>query len=226
MKQWDLVRGNNVATYMAGTGLVRCLGIPGKNGESSATTIPVVAVGDDADGEENEGEEAKADDNPYADDPTWGSMVDETEEQLKAKRKREAEKKKMTKLRLNSHRLTNFVSGGDDRSLRLWDTVKTCMVAELTQDGVGAIKNIATCEARHGLVLTGHRAGSTSMNGEICVWDINGRICMDRIKNVHTSEVSAMVLSPCGTKLFTAGGADDPSMKEWDLRTMKKVKSS
>eukprot|EP00518_Triparma_eleuthera_P017576 CAMPEP_0197546330 /NCGR_PEP_ID=MMETSP1320-20131121/972_1 /TAXON_ID=91990 /ORGANISM="Bolidomonas sp., Strain RCC2347" /LENGTH=797 /DNA_ID=CAMNT_0043105881 /DNA_START=187 /DNA_END=2580 /DNA_ORIENTATION=+ len=227
VKQWDLVRGNNVATYMGGTGLVRCLGIPGRNGENAATTIPVV-VADEGGAEEKESGEGKEgedkEEDPYADDPTWGAMTDDAEAELAAKRKKEAERKNR-RFRLNSHRLTTFVSGGDDGYLRVWDTVKTAMVAELIQDGVGAIKNIATCEARHGLVLTGHRAGSTSTDGEICIWDINGKTCMERLKNVHTSEVSAMALSPCGTKLFTAGGADDPTMKEWDLRTMKKVKN-
>ena len=125
-------------------------------------------------------EAADKEDNPYADDPTWGAMTDEAAEaELAAKRKKEETERKNRRFRLNSHRLTTFVSGGDDRYLRVWDTVKTAMVAELIQDGVGAIKNIATCEARHGLVLTGHRAGSTSMDGEICVWDINGKTCME-----------------------------------------------
>lgn len=79
--------------------------------------------------------------------------------------------------------------------------------------------------SRHGLVLTGHRAGNTSMNGDVCIWDINGRLCMNKLKDVHVSEVNTMALSPCGLKLFTAGGADDPTMKEWDLRMMKKVKN-
>mmetsp|Transcript_3316 Transcript_3316/g.6205 ORF Transcript_3316/g.6205 Transcript_3316/m.6205 type:complete len:778 (+) Transcript_3316:3040-5373(+) len=224
VKQWDLVRGTNVATYMGGSGLVRCLGIPGRTQENSATTVPIEEEKDEEDEEEGKEQEAKRnEDNPYADDPTWGAMEEDPEEEAKKKRRRAAERKK--KFRPNGHRLTTFVSGGDDRTLRVWDCVKTSMTAELEEDGVGAIKNIATCEGRHGLVLTGHRAGNTSMSGDVCIWDINGRLCMNKLKDVHVSEVNAMVLSPCGMKLFTAGGADDPTMKEWDLRMMKKVKN-
>ncbi|GMH65309.1 hypothetical protein TL16_g04165 [Triparma laevis f. inornata] len=221
VKQWDLVRGTNVATYMGGRGLVRCLGIPGRTQDNSATIVPIAEEKDEE--EEEQKREKKNEDNPYADDPTWGAMEEDPEEEAKKKRRKEAEKEK--KFRPNGHRLTTFVSGGDDRILRVWDCVKTCMTAELEEDGVGAIKNIATCEGRHGLVLTGHRAGNTSMNGDVCIWDINGRLCMNKLKDVHVSEVNAMALSPCGLKLFTAGGADDPTMKEWDLRMMKKVKN-
>ena len=61
--------------------------------------------------------------------------------------------------------------------------------------------------------------------GTVAVWDINGREEMGRLNDVHTQEVSAMALSECGNKLFTAGGSDDPTIKEWDLRTMRKVKN-
>ena len=232
VKQWDLVSGKNIATYIGGTGLVRCLGIPGVSMETTATTVPIKEEEEEEegkeDGKEGEGkEEAKSesktqDDDPYADDPTFNVVSEEEEE---AKKRAALKRKKAKKHRINSHRLTAFVSGGDDVSLRLWDCTRTSLVAELSSDNLGAMKNIATCVGRPAVVLSGHRAGEGRKMGAVAVWDINGRVEMGRLEDVHEQEVAAMAVSECGNKLFTAGGADDPTIKEWDLRMMKKVKN-
>jgi WD40 repeat protein len=233
VKQWDLVSGKNIATYIGGTGLVRCLGIPGVSMETTATTVPIKEEEEEEeegkeDGKEGEGkEEAKSesktqDDDPYADDPTFNVVNEEEEE---AKKRAALKRKKAKKHRINSHRLTAFVSGGDDVSLRLWDCTRTSLVAELSSDNLGAMKNIATCVGRPAVVLSGHRAGEGRKMGAVAVWDINGRVEMGRLEDVHEQEVAAMAVSECGNKLFTAGGADDPTIKEWDLRMMKKVKN-
>eukprot|EP00520_Triparma_pacifica_P015102 CAMPEP_0118651718 /NCGR_PEP_ID=MMETSP0785-20121206/10931_1 /TAXON_ID=91992 /ORGANISM="Bolidomonas pacifica, Strain CCMP 1866" /LENGTH=672 /DNA_ID=CAMNT_0006544181 /DNA_START=147 /DNA_END=2163 /DNA_ORIENTATION=- len=228
IKQWDLVRGTNVATYIGGGGLVRCIGVPGVTSENVATTVPLKEeeVEDDGkeDGKGGEGKEEKddEDDDPYADDPTFNPNADDEE---KARKEKERAKKRKAKQRINSHKLTAFVSGGDDVNLRFWDCTRKALVAEFIEEGLGAMKNIATCEGRPAVVLSGHRAGPGSTTGTVCVWDINGRVCMNKLEGVHVSEVAAMALSHCGTKLFTAGGTDDPTMKEWDMRMMRKVKN-
>ena len=220
VKQWDVNSGLNVATYMAGSGLVRCIGIPGVTQDNVATTIPLdggIVYEEGKYAEEEKVAAAAADDDPYADDPTFNIVSEETGKKIKDK--------KIKDKRVNGHRLNTFVSGGDDIFLRIWDCNKKTLVAELFEEGIGAMKNVATCEGRQGLVVSGHRAGPECSHGSVCIWDVNGRTCMKKIEEVHTSEVSAMALSACGNTLYTAGGADDPSMKEWDLRMMKKVKN-
>ena len=204
--------------------MVRCLGVPGVTHECSASTVPLKEEDEEEpkeDGEGKEGEGKEDNDDPYADDPAFNPNTDEAAAEAEKRRK----KRKNAKYRVNSHRLTCFVSGGDDINLRLWDCARTTLLAELVEEGLGAMKNIATCEGRPAVVLSGHRAGPNSTMGTVCVWDINGRTCMNKLKDVHVSEVASMVLSHCGNKLFTAGGTDDPTMKEWDMRMMKKVKN-
>ncbi len=214
-----------MATFMGGVGLVRCLGIPGTDAGSFSTVPP----SPESDSDDDEPRLSSAlvepsqtnEDDLYADDPTFRPNADDVADEQEKLRKKLSKAAKT--YQPNTSRFDSFVTAGDDTIVRVYDVQSKSLSHELSDSALGAVKAIATTASRRGLIVTAHRAHE-GPHAPVALWDINGKTLLGTL-DAHVSEVTCAVLSPDGNIIYTAGGADDPTIKEFDIRMMRKIKN-
>lgn len=101
------------------------------------------------------------------------------------------------------------LSGGADKTLRLWDlgTGECLKTIECGPDGADAVCSIAVdlAEAR---ALSGHG------NGRVRLWDLEAGRCLATLTG-HSGDVNSVHITPDGR--FAISGSDDTTVKVWNL---------
>jgi hypothetical protein len=211
---------------MGGEGLVRAITVPGVDQDWLVSSVGVEESKEENKEESKEESEEASHEAPLAlYDDGFGQQVDDDYEE-RARLAREFDRKLKNPPALNSHALQTFCSGGDDGIVRTWDVQSTSLAAALTPaEKAGAVSCLTACKSRPSLVVSAHHSVKGSSSADVVLWDVRGRVAIHRLSDVHKYEVSNVLLTADGHTLYTAGGSDDPTMKEWDLRMYKKLKN-
>ena len=118
----------------------------------------------------------------------------------------------------NRHLLT----GGSDRTVRLWDTV-TGKEMLMIETGTGGAHAVAfTPDGKRFLVGTGFAKGSKKEGYAVEVWDIAGGKEIHHLLG-HNRQVLAVAVSPDGKQAVT--GSFDGQIRLWDLENGKSIRT-
>jgi WD40 repeat protein/mono/diheme cytochrome c family protein len=106
------------------------------------------------------------------------------------------------------------LSGGDDRTVRLWDLAsgRELHCFEGHSEAVAAVI----------FSPDGRRIASAGRDRTIRLWDVAGRTELHRLKG-HTDAVSGLAFTPDGKQLVSAG--HDGTLRLWDLGRAAEVRS-
>jgi hypothetical protein len=103
------------------------------------------------------------------------------------------------------------VTGGGDRTVRVWDTLTGASLAEL-KGHIGPVMSVSF--SADGTRIVSASRGTADKPGEVFVWDAPLATDVELVGR-HTDFINAVVFSPDGTRIATAG----EDVKVWDART-------
>ena len=112
------------------------------------------------------------------------------------------------------------LSGGQDRMVRLWDTVglldRQIDTGVETGSAVGALPELPASVSCIIALPDGHRALIGTADGLVRLWDLKA-LCEVRLLEGHTGRVTALACSPDGQRAVSA--SRDHTLRVWDLET-------
>jgi len=111
---------------------------------------------------------------------------------------------------------SQFLSGGLDHVLRLWETNTGKELARL-EGHTGAIESVA-------ISPDGRRAlsGSAEPDRTMRLWDLDSRKELRRFRG-HTTDITSVAFSPDGRRALSCGAQPDAVVRVWELDTGKEV---
>jgi WD40 repeat protein len=109
-----------------------------------------------------------------------------------------------------------FASGGDDQTIRIWDT-RTGKSIRTLEEHTGCVRSVAFSE-------DGKLLASGSEDGTVKIWDVDTSRCLKTLTG-HVGKVWAVAISPINSEGILASGAEDNTIKIWKVQTGECLKA-